>query len=130
MLRRPALVAAAFAALLALAAGPAQAAEKFIVFFHGWSGELDPAAQDVVDAAAAHAKANPAMRVEVMGFASTIGSRQANLFLSLLRAQLVSDRLEAAGVAATRISRVGEGAVNSVASPEEARRVEITVRAP
>jgi outer membrane protein OmpA-like peptidoglycan-associated protein len=129
MRRRIAILSAAFA-LLAAAPLPAQAQEKFIVFFHAWSAELDPAARDVVAAAANYARANPAMRVEVVGFASTVGSPRANLYLSLLRAQLVSDRIAEAGIAADRIARVGEGSVNSVGSAEEARRVEIVVRAP
>lgn len=129
MRRRTAILSATVAALLALAA-PARAEQKFIVFFHAWSAELEPAAQDVVNAAATYAKANPAMRVEVFGFSSTTGSRQANLYLSLLRAQMVSDKLAEAGVDAARIARVGEGSVNAVGSVEEARRVEIVVRAP
>lgn len=129
MRRRTAILSAAVAALLALAA-PARAEQKFIVFFHAWSAELEPTAQDVVNAAAAYAKANPAMRVEVFGFSSTTGSRQANLYLSLLRAQIVSDKMTEAGVDAARIARVGEGSVNAVGSVEEARRVEIVVRAP
>jgi outer membrane protein OmpA-like peptidoglycan-associated protein len=130
MRRRTAILTAAFAALMATAALPAQAQQKFIVFFHAWSAELDPAAQDVVAAAANHARANPTMRVEVVGFASTNGSQRANLYLSLLRAQLVSDRLAEAGIAPDRISRVGEGSVTSVDNAQEARRVEIVVRAP
>ena len=129
MRRRIAILSAAFAALLAVA-GPARAEQKFIVFFHAWSAELDSAAQDVVAAAANHARANPTMRVDVVGFASTQGSRQANLYLSLLRAQIVSDKLAEAGIAPARIARVGEGSVNAVGSAEEARRVEIVVRAP
>jgi len=84
----------------------------------------------VVAAAANYARQNPAMRVEVFGFASTTGSRQSNLYLSLLRAQLVSDRIAEAGIAPARIARVGEGSVNVVGTNEEARRVEIVVRAP
>ena len=129
MRRRIAILSAAFAALLAVAA-PARAEQKFIVFFHAWSAELDPAAQDVVAAAANQARANPTMRVDVVGFASTLGSRQANLYLSLLRAQIVSDKLAGAGIAPARIARVGEGSVNAVGSAEEARRVEIVLRAP
>ena len=128
MRRRIAILSAALA-LLAIAV-PARAEQKFLVFFHAWSAELEPTAQDVVNAAAAYAKANPGMRVEIFGFSSTTGSKQANLYLSLLRAQIVSDKLAEAGIEAGRIARVGEGSVNAVGSVEEARRVEIVVRAP
>jgi outer membrane protein OmpA-like peptidoglycan-associated protein len=126
----PMLLAAAVA-LSTLAGAPgARAEQKFLVFFHAWSAELDPAAQDVVAAAANLARQNPATRVEVVGFASTVGSQRANLYLSLLRAQLISDRLVEAGIDAARISSVGEGSVSSVDTAQEARRVEIVVRAP
>ncbi len=130
MRRRLTLLTVLFAAIAAWAPAPARANQSFLVFFHEWSAELDPAASDVLAAAANHARQNPAMRVDVVGFASTEGSPRANLYLSLLRAQLVSDRLEAAGIAPARISRIGEGSVSSVGSTQEARRVEIVVRAP
>jgi OOP family OmpA-OmpF porin len=134
MRRRITLMPMILAAALALAAlaGPtaARAEQKFLVFFHAWSAELDPAAQDVIAAAANAARQSPSARIDVVGFASTVGSPRANLYLSLLRAQLVSDRLVEAGIAPDRISRVGEGSVASVDSPQEARRVEIVVRAP
>jgi OmpA-OmpF porin, OOP family len=126
----PMVLVAAFA--LAAVAGPttAHAQQKFLVFFHAWSAELDSAAQDVVAAAANTARQNPAARIDVVGFASTVGSQRANLYLSLLRAQLISDHLVEAGVDPSRISSVGEGSVASVESAQEARRVEIVVRAP
>lgn len=134
MRRRLAILSAALAVTTALAVtmalpgAPAWANRNFLLFFNEWSAEIDPAAQDVVAAASAYARENPAMRVDVVGFASNTGSPQANLYLSLLRAQLVSDRLAAAGVAPDRISRVGEGSVTPVGTAEEARRVEIVVR--
>ena len=130
MRRRLTIMGALFAAALALAAPPARASEKFIVFFPAWSAELEPAAQDVVAAAIAYAQQNTAMRVEVIGFASTNGGEKANLYLSLLRAQRIVDAMATGGVAPARLSRVGEGAVNAVGSAEEARRVEIVVRTP
>jgi hypothetical protein len=42
----------------------------------------------------------------------------------------VSDRIAEAGIAPARLARVGEGSVNAVGTAEEARRVEIVVRAP
>ncbi len=130
MRRRLTVLMVLLAAFAAWAPSPARANPSFLVFFHEWSAELDPAALDVVAAAANAARQNPSMRIDVVGFASTEGSQRANLYLSLLRAQLVSDRLEAAGIAPARISRVGEGSVSSVGSMQEARRVEIVLRAP
>jgi outer membrane protein OmpA-like peptidoglycan-associated protein len=127
-MRRRSLLAAPLVALSAL---PARAQpQKFIVFFHPWSAELDPPARDVLAAAIAHARANPALHVDIVGFASTIGGNRANLYLSLVRAQRLSDLMAEAGIDPARIARIGEGAVNSVGTAEEARRVEIGFRAP
>jgi outer membrane protein OmpA-like peptidoglycan-associated protein len=131
MRRRITLVPMVLAAALALAAPTAARAEqKFLVFFHAWSAELDPAARDVLAAAANAARAAPTAGIDVVGYASTVGGQRANLYLSLLRAQRVSDLLVEAGIAPARIAGVGEGSVASVESPQEARRVEIVVRTP
>ena len=130
MRRRLTIMGALFAALLALTALPARASEKFIVFFQPWSAELDPAAEDVVAAAIAYAKQNAAMQIEITGSASSDGGQRANLYLSLVRAQRISDQMATAGIAPARLMRVGEGSVTAVGSAEEARRVEIVVRAP
>jgi len=134
MHRRLMFALAVLGLAVASPAAPARAQaprpEVFLVFFHPWSAEMDVAARAVVAAAAARAAQSPGMRLDVVGFASTTGSRQANLYLSLLRAQLVSDTLVAAGVAPDRISRIAEGSVNHVDSEEESRRVEIVLRAP
>ena len=130
MRRRLTIMGALFATLLALAPGPASANEKYIVFFPPMSAELDPAAQDVVAAAIAYAKQNPAKQVDIIGSASTVGSQQANLQLSLLRAQQIKDLMAAGGIAPARLMRVGEGEVNTVGTAEEARRVEIIIRTP
>jgi outer membrane protein OmpA-like peptidoglycan-associated protein len=126
-MRRRAILAAPLALLPAAALAQPQ---KFIVFFHPWSAELDPPARDVVAAAIAHARANPALQVDIVGFASTNGGSRANLYLSLVRAQRLADLMAEAGIAPERIARIGEGAVNSVGTAEEARRVEIGFRVP
>lgn len=130
MRRRLATLAAVCA--LSLAAWPvlAQKPERFIVFFEVWSAQIDPAGQEVVKAAIAHAIANPSLPIEVVGFADPAGGREANLYLSLVRAQRIFDELIAAGIAPDRASRIGEGSVSFVGSPQEARRVEILVGKP
>ena len=130
MRRRLLIMGALFAAVVALTALPARASEKFIVFFQPWSAELDPAAEDVVAAAIAYAKQNAAMQIEITGSASSAGGEKANLYMSLVRAQRISDQMATSGIVPARLMRVGEGSVASVGSAEEARRVEIVVRAP
>lgn len=130
MRRRLLTMGALIAAVLALTAPAARAAEKFIVFFPPWSAELDPAAEDVVAAAIAYAKQHAAMQVEITGLASTDGPEKANLYLSLVRALRISEAMAAGGIAPARLRPVGEGEVKAVGTAEEARRVEIVVRAP
>lgn len=126
-MRRRSILAAP---LVVLSAAAQAQGEKFIVFFQPWSAELDPPARDVVAATIAHANANPTLHIDIVGFASTNGGSRANLYLSLVRAQRLSDMLAEAGIDPARLSRIGEGAVNSVGTAEEARRVEIGFRVP
>ncbi|MCC6717233.1 MAG: OmpA family protein [Acetobacteraceae bacterium] len=128
MRRRLTIVPILLAAALVLSLQPARAQQTFFVFFSTWSSELDPAARDVIKAAAAYARANPALRIDVTGTANTNGSAKANLYLSLLRAQLVSDMLVEAGIDPARITRVGEGEVTAIGGEEESRRVGIRFR--
>jgi len=125
-----------FAVLLGLAAivgalpAYAQEPQKYLIFFEEWSAQLDAAAQDVISQAAGHARQNPTQMINVAGFADTTGSKQANYYLSLLRAQVVSDKLVEKGVASSRLQPVGEGSVNYVGSAQESRRVEIHIGTP
>jgi outer membrane protein OmpA-like peptidoglycan-associated protein len=130
-MRRRSLIAIAAATAIAFAAGPARAKdETFFVFFQLWSALIDPAGEDVIKAAATVAKAHPNALIDVRGYASTDGSRQANLFISLARAQLVTDGLVKHGIAAARIKRIGEGEVEFVDDPQANRRVDIVIRVP
>ncbi|HKM63919.1 MAG TPA: OmpA family protein [Acidisphaera sp.] len=114
--------------LTAIVFAPARAADAgpFIVFFTSWSALIDQPAHDTVVAAAAAAKLSNAP-VRVTGFASTVGSAEANKLLSQLRAQVVADELVADGVDAKRITLTGVGPTSFMADPLEARRVRIEV---
>jgi outer membrane protein OmpA-like peptidoglycan-associated protein len=99
----------------------------FVIFFQQWSAATDTPAQGVIMRAAEWAKSHPKDRVHVIGFADPTGSRQANILLSELRAQIVVDGLAAAGVAGRYVQPVGRGSVQFAATPLEARRVEIRI---
>jgi outer membrane protein OmpA-like peptidoglycan-associated protein len=121
------------ASALALAAVPTASQAKdqtFMVFFQSWSAAFDQQAQDVLKTAIAAAKAAPAARIDVRGYASTIGGREANVFISLARAQQVVDALVEAGIAASRITRIGQGEVEFLPDPQANRRVDIKLLAP
>jgi outer membrane protein OmpA-like peptidoglycan-associated protein len=72
--------------------------------------------------------AGPAVPVLVEGHvADTPGGPEAVQQLSDRRAAVVADALVAAGVPAERITARGAGATRPLATPEESRRVEITI---
>jgi outer membrane protein OmpA-like peptidoglycan-associated protein len=99
----------------------------FVIFFQQWSAATDGSAQDVIVRAADWAKSHPRDRIQVIGFADPTGSREANILLSELRAQVVVDGLATAGVEGRHIQHVGRGSVQFAATPLEARRVEIRI---
>lgn len=118
-------LAAALAACAPAASPPAPAPAR-IVFFTPWSADLDAPAQAVVADAARAAQAAPASKVLVEGYASPVGSQQANLTLSTLRAQHVADGLVQAGVARGRLTLRPRGATPGD-QDVESRRVVIEI---
>ena len=120
------------AVLLLMPLADVRAAEPphTIVYFPSWSAYIGrPALKDIADMAAA-AKAHPGDRLELVGYASTVGTVAANTLLAQLRAQVVFDALVEDGVPADRITMRSVGATNFVLDPLESRRVEITLGAP
>jgi len=100
---------------------------KFVVFFSAWSANLDQKGLTVVSGAAQAALKDPAATVQVVGFASTIGTDAANQKLSEQRAAAVRNQLLADGVPEARITSMSRGATSYEMSPIEARRVEIDI---
>jgi outer membrane protein OmpA-like peptidoglycan-associated protein len=111
-------------------ADAADPARRYAVFFSSWSAKIDKQGEGVIAKAVAWAKAHPDHPLLVHGFASTIGSAPANKLLSALRAQMVSDALETAGLPHERITRDAEGATAFAMDPQESRRVEIIFTGP
>lgn len=104
--------------------------QKFVVFFGDWSAALDSNAQTVIGNAAAWAKAHPGNVAHVNGFADPTGSKEANILLSELRAQVVVDQLQADGVAPGQVQQTGHGSVQFALTSQESRRVEISISRP
>lgn len=116
--------------LFAITIGAADAAEqprRFVVFFQEWSAAIDDSAQSVITEAANFAKANPHAAVRVHGFADPTGSKEANILLSQLRAQRVTDQMKDDGVTAKRIRQDGRGSVSFAITSLESRRVEVEI---
>jgi outer membrane protein OmpA-like peptidoglycan-associated protein len=102
-------------------------AQKFVVFFGEWSAALDDNAQAVISNAAAGVKSHPGNVAHVNGFADPTGSREANILLSELRAQVVVDQLQTDGVDPSRIQQAGHGSVQFALTSQESRRVEVSI---
>ena len=101
--------------------------QKFVVFFQEWSAAIDEPAQGVITNAAEWLKSHPGYVARVAGFADPTGSKQANILLSDLRAQVVVDQLRTDGVDAKRIRQRGRGSVQFALTSQESRRVEISI---
>lgn len=123
-MRRLAILLLLFSACVG-SAHAADPAPRFVVFFQEWSAAMDDAAQGVVSQAAAYTKAHPRDQVRVHGFADPTGSRQANILLSELRAQRVSDQMQENGIPVARIRLDGHGSVKFAISSIESRRVTV-----
>jgi hypothetical protein len=126
MIRRLPVLAALLLACFHIPAR-AQLPPVAVVFFVEWSGALDDVAYDIIQTAADAAKKSPDAKLTVTGFADRKGSKQADIYLSELRAQVVVDALVADGIPANRITMQAAGAmpVTGVIG----RRVEITLGA-
>jgi outer membrane protein OmpA-like peptidoglycan-associated protein len=104
--------------------------QRFVVYFQEWSAAFDDSAVGAIAQAADFAKAHPASPVRVTGFADPTGSKQANVLMSELRAQVVTDQLVQDGVPARRVSQGARGSVQFALTSQESRRVEISVGTP
>jgi outer membrane protein OmpA-like peptidoglycan-associated protein len=106
----------------------ASAADRnFVVFFQEWSAAFDKPAAAVIADAAKTAAASQTAPIVVTGYADAIGSGRANELVSELRAQLVVDALVDAGVPAVRIQQKAVGGVGFSLSPQESRRVTVSI---
>ncbi len=119
-------------ALFGVVALPARAGglPNYVMFFQEWSAAFDDPALRVIEAAAQWVKAHPGARLTVTGAADLTGGRRANVLLSELRAQVVTDQLEADGVDPKTIHQVALGSVDYAMSSQESRRVVISIEAP
>jgi outer membrane protein OmpA-like peptidoglycan-associated protein len=120
------------AALLSLALAPAALAQApsdraFPIFFEPWSAALDATARQSLGEVAALAAQHPTVPLVVTGYADPVGSREANLVLSRLRAVVVADALREGGIGHERIRVEFRGPTAPAFENLESRRVEIRV---
>jgi len=98
---------------------------NYLVFFPFDSADLSPEARQVVDQAAAGAKAMKASTVAIAGFADRVGTPSYNQHLSERRVAAVEQALTADGVAPGRFLRIPLGEAEAGIEGTGGRRVEI-----
>ena len=110
---------------------PASTSPATPVFFQSFSAVLDESALAAIASAAKAANQQPDARVTVTGAADSVGSIQANKYLSETRAQVVADALVSDGVSADRIHIRGVGIASAPgaagAPAQSARRVLVQI---
>jgi len=98
------------------------------------SAKLTSEAKSILDDALGAINANPSAHLTVEGHTDSTGSDSYNYDLSQRRAQSVVNHLSSSGVTASRMSAVGKGASNPVASNDTSegrrqnRRVEVIAK--
>ena len=102
---------------------------KFVkVFFDQGKSDLKPQYIKELESILAVINQNPALGIEISGFASAEGTEEANREISNKRAIIVLDYFNHQGVVRRRIIAKGYGATkDQKASKEEGRRVEVRV---
>jgi outer membrane protein OmpA-like peptidoglycan-associated protein len=101
-----------------------------VIFFTADSAALDDSAKATIREAAATANRYSGARVNVFGYAGTVGGAAFNRQMSDQRAQVVAAELRRNGVAPERILVVPRGPVAFDMAPVESRRVEIRFSTP
>ena len=95
------------------------------LYFAAGKKELPADAKESIDAALAFVKGKNGKKVDVTGYTDKSGDRAANLELAKLRAIVVRDALEAAGVKRDQINMTPPAEITGGGDNKEARRVEI-----
>jgi outer membrane protein OmpA-like peptidoglycan-associated protein len=103
------------------------------VTFEYNKAEIRPDARTILDQNVQVLKANPTMKVEIIGHTDSVGSARYNQALSERRAEAVKQYFESQGIASDRMTARGMGESQPIASNEtpegraENRRVEIRI---
>ncbi len=98
---------------------------NYIVFFHYDSVELTPDARQIVDAAAAAAKALPATRIEIAGYLDSATAAPSSRPFSAPRFKVVEQALIADGIDPSLLVRVQLADSEAALPPTGDRRIEI-----
>jgi K(+)-stimulated pyrophosphate-energized sodium pump len=98
------------------------------LYFAVGVAEVPADAGKTLEAIVAYAKANPTAQLAVSGFHDTTGSQATNEEIAKNRAIAVRDALKNVGIAEERIELRKPMVTTGTGGPEEARRVEVSVK--
>jgi outer membrane protein OmpA-like peptidoglycan-associated protein len=104
---------------------PAGAANRFLVYFDEFSANLSDEAKTVIADAAKAARETGAKAIVVQARASATGTVETNKYLAQTRSSIVSDQLQADGVAKAMIRQEPIGQTGSSDPTVYNRRVDI-----
>ncbi|MGP8214755.1 MAG: OmpA family protein [Bacteroidia bacterium] len=94
------------------------------IYYKTNSAQLEPISIGVIDEFTKFLKANPSIKIKIVGYTDNVGNDKDNLALSKDRAYTVMQTLQQGGIDPSRLSFEGQGAANPVASndSEEGRQ--------
>jgi outer membrane protein OmpA-like peptidoglycan-associated protein len=104
-----------------------QGGARFLVYFDEFSAFLSDEAKTIIADAAKRARAAGARRIAVQARASATGTAETNKYLAQTRSSIVTDQLEADGVARTMIRQEPIGQTGSNDPTVTERRVDIII---
>jgi outer membrane protein OmpA-like peptidoglycan-associated protein len=104
-----------------------QGGARFLVYFDEFSAFLSAEAKTVIADAAKRAREAGARRIIVQARASATGTAETNKYLAQTRSSIVTDQLEADGIARTIIQQEPIGQTGSNDPTITERRVDIIV---
>ena len=100
---------------------------RFLVYFDEFSAFLSDEAKTIIADAAKRARETGAHRIVIQARASATGTAETNKYLAQTRSSIVTDQLEADGIARTMIQQEPIGQTGSSDPSVYNRRVDIIV---
>ena len=104
-----------------------QGGARFLVYFDEFSAFLSDEAKTIIADAAKRARVAGARRIVVQARASATGRAETNKYLAQTRSSIVTDQLEADGIARTLIQQEPIGQTGSNDPTVTERRVDIII---
>ena len=128
LLLLPTLAAATAVNAQPAANTPSSELPRFLVYFDEFSANLSDEAKTVIADAAKRARDSGAKAIVVQARASSTGTAETNKYLAQTRSSIVTDQLEADGIARTMVRQEPIGQTGSNDPTVYNRRVDIVLQ--